>query len=230
MKIAICDDDSIIRLITSKSLLQYSEKYDCKIEVKTFSSGEELLESPIAFDIILLDIIMEGIDGIETAYRLKERDNNAKVILLTSCQERFKDGFKIQAYRFMTKPLALEELEEYMNDARKDILLDKELVFRKDGIKIKLSMRKILYLSAQSGYTEVWTDTDMYRSKKSLSSWEEMLDLRLFYRCHKKFIVNLSHIEKIGSYVVMKNGERIQSSRRKSVDLKRRFNDFDLSL
>lgn len=230
MRIAICDDDSIIRIMASKSLVEYSEKYNCRIEIETFSSGEELLESPIAFDIVLLDIVMKGIDGIETAYRLRKRERQPKVIFLTSCKERFKDGFKVQAYRFMTKPLVLEELEEYINDARKDMILDKDFIFRKDGIDIRLSMGKILYLSAQNGYTEVWTDTDMYRSKKSLSSWEEILDLRLFYRCHKKFIVNLSHVEKIGTFVVMKNGERVQSSRRKIVELKRRFIDFDLSL
>lgn len=229
MRIAICDDDAIIRDMVVRLLRQYCQKHNFVMESVTFSSGEELLSYSFDFDIIFLDIVMKGMDGIETANILRRRENKAKVILLTSHYERFKEGYKVQAYRFMTKPVCMEELEEYMEDARNEITRDKVLTFKKDGLEINLSMYKILYISAQFGYTEVWTEKDMFRSKNSLAMWEEILDGRVFFRCHKKYIVNLNFVSDIRSFINMQNGERLQVSRRKYMELKKRLMDLELS-
>jgi DNA-binding LytR/AlgR family response regulator len=229
MRVAVCDDEKIIRNITVRLLQEYSKLVSIDLEILTFSSGEELLRYDKELQIVLMDIEMEGIDGIQTTEKMYHKSPNTIVILLTSHIKRFKDGYKVHAFRFMTKPISKEEFKEYMNDAIAEVLGNKVINLRKDGIDLKLNVKSILYISAQLGYTEIWTAKDTYRSENSLVMWEEQLDPKLFFRCHKKYLVNISQIEDLTMNIVLKSGEIIEVSRRKYPELREIFMNFNVT-
>lgn len=95
-KVAICDDEKIFidDVVTKLS----EQSADC--EIATFLSGEELLISSLDFNIIFLDIEMAGIDGINTAFSLREQGYDGIIIFLTSHTEFMPDAFKVKAFRF----------------------------------------------------------------------------------------------------------------------------------
>jgi DNA-binding LytR/AlgR family response regulator len=230
MRVAVCDDEQIIRSITVKLLKEYSNQVSIDFEILTFSSGEELLQYNKDIDIILMDIEMDGIDGIKTTDLIYRRNPKTLTILLTSHVRRFKEGYKVHAFRFMTKPIQRSEFKEYMNDAIAEILGNKTITLRKDGVDMKVYIRNILYIAAQFGYSEIWTTRDMFRSELSLLQWEDQLDKTLFFRCHKKYIVNVGQIEDlIKNIVILKNGEKVKVSRRKYPDLREIFINFNVT-
>ncbi len=229
MRIAVCDDDKIIRNITVRLLQEYCKQKSIDFEIVTFSSGEELLKFTQELHIVLMDIEMEGIDGINATGQLHQKSPDTIVILLTSHVRRFKDGYKVHAFRFMTKPIHKEEFTEYLNDAVSEILGSKSITLRKDGVDVSISIKNILYVSAQLGYTELWTARNTYRSENSLLMWEEQLDPKLFFRCHKKYLVNISQIEDLSKEVILKNGDIIEVSRRKYPELREIFMNYNLA-
>jgi DNA-binding LytR/AlgR family response regulator len=198
-------------------------------DIITFASGEELLSYKGEIHIILMDIEMERIDGIATTGQLHHRNPDTIVILVTSHVRRFKDGYKVNAFRFMTKPIHKDEFTEYMNDAVAEILGRRLITLRREGVDVSINIKSILYISAQQGYTEVWTTKNTYRSENSLIIWEEQLDPKLFFRCHKKHLVNISQIEDLSNRIKLKNGDIIDVSRRKHAQLREIFMNYNVT-
>jgi DNA-binding LytR/AlgR family response regulator len=198
-------------------------------DIITFASGEELLAYTGELHIILMDIEMDQIDGIATTGLLHHKNPDTIVILVTSHVRRFKDGYKVNAYRFMTKPIHKSEFTEYMNDAIAEVLGRRSITLRKEGVDVTINMKSILYVSAQQGYTEVWTTKNTYRSENSLITWEEQLDPKLFFRCHKKHLVNISQIEDLSDRIKLKNGDVIEVSRRKHAQLRELFMNYNVT-
>lgn len=229
MRIAVCDDDKIIRNITVRLLQEYSRQMSIDFEIVTFTSGEELLKYTGELNIILMDIEMDGIDGIATTGQLHQKNSDLIVILVTSHVKRFKEGYKVNAFRFMTKPIHREEFYEYLNDAVAEILGSKIITLRKDGVDVNINIKSILYIAALQGYTEVWTAKDTYRSDNSLSNWEEQLDPLLFFRCHKKYLVNVSQIETLNDDIRLKSGALVEVSRRKHAKLRELFINYQVT-
>ncbi len=220
MRVAICDDNRMIRSITTQLLQVYSSQMSVDFNIIPFSSGEELLQHSNNFEIILMDIELGGIDGISVTSLIHQKNPDTLVILLTSHVRRFKDGYKVNAFRFMTKPINKEEFFEYIGDAVAEILGRKVITLRKNGVNIDINLKYILYISAQQGYTEVWTAKDTYRSDNSLVMWEEQLDPKLFFRCHKKYLVNISQIQELSNDILLKSGDIVEVSRRKYPELR----------
>lgn len=229
MRIAVCDDDKIIRNITVRLLQEYSKQMSIDFDIVTFASGEELLSYPGELHIILMDIEMDRMDGIAATAQLHRRNPELIVILVTSHVRRFKDGYKVNAFRFMTKPIHKDEFTEYMNDAVAEVLGRRMITLRKDGVDVTINIKSILYISAQQGYTEIWTTKHTYRSELSLITWEEQLDPKLFFRCHKKHLVNLSQIEDLYDKIKLKNGDVIEVSRRKHAQLREVFMNYNVT-
>ncbi len=223
MRVAICDDNKMIRSITTQLLQDYSNRMSVDFSIIPFTSGEALLQYSNNFEIVLMDIELGGIDGISTTSLIHQKNPDTLVILLTSHVRRFKEGYKVNAFRFMTKPINRDEFFEYIDDAVAEILGHKVITLRKNGVNVNINLKYILYISAQQGYTEVWTAKDTYRSEYSLVMWEELLDPKLFFRCHKKYLVNISQIEKLSNDIHLKSGDIVEVSRRKYPELRELF-------
>ena len=229
MRVAICDDNRIIRNITTQLLQEYSNRMSADFDIVPFSSGEELLKCAKEFHIVLMDIEMGGIDGISTTSLLHQKCPDTLVILLTSHIRRFKDGYKVNAFRFMTKPIQRDEFFEYIHDAVTELLGNKVITLRKNGVDISINLKSILYISAQQGYTEIWTAKNTYRSENSLSMWEELLDPKLFFRCHKKYLVNISQIEELSDDIILKSGDIVEVSRRKYPEIRELYLNYSVT-
>lgn len=118
MNIAIVDDNPI----EIKCLLKFTKEYfsvnNIDINIFTFDSAEKMLADyrPVKYSIILLDILMFGMSGIEAANRLRELDDEVMIIFTTSSQEYLKDAFGIHAYDYLIKPIAKQRLFKLYDD------------------------------------------------------------------------------------------------------------------
>lgn len=165
MKIAICDDEQHIHDMVEELLLLYSKENQIVIDIVHYLSAKQLLEEKEELDVLLLDIEMPELDGIEAALKLRDWGMEYKIIMLTAREDRYRDAFKIGAFRFVPKPIEELELYRAIDDVREHLVgLEKVTVFR-DGISYQIAQRDILYVEADRSASLIFTDQDEYRSE-----------------------------------------------------------------
>lgn len=223
-KIAVCDDEQIFIDDVAAKLKEQSEQ----CEISEYTSGEELLDSSLDFNIIFLDIEMTGINGINTAFSLRERKYDGMIIFLTSHTEFMPDAFKVKAFRFLDKPLDNEKFNEAFSEAKKEILNTEHILLSdRSGKKVYFKLTDIVYLEAYGDGTYIYGKTgSVYDTDKPLKYWKEQIGSEHFYQIHKSYIVSYLYVSTIlkSDQVVMKGVERpLDISRRNVVPFRNGF-------
>ena len=226
-KIAVCDDEQIFVDDVVKKLKEQSEQ----CEISEYISGEELLSSPLEFDMIFLDIEMTGINGINAAFTLRERGFDGMIIFLTSHTEFMPDAFKVKAFRFLDKPFDSEKFNEAFSEAKKEIMNTEHiLLFDRSGKTVYLKLTDIVYLEAYGDGTYIYGKTGIvYDTDKPLKYWKEQIGSEHFYQIHKSFIVSylyVSDILKDGKVIVKGFDQPLDISRRNVVPFRNGFFDY----
>lgn len=198
-KIAICDDmEEDVKYISS-AVNQWAEKENITVDIETFPSAESFLfryAEQKAFDILLLDVEMPSMNGVELAKRIRKENDAVQIIFITGYTDYIAEGYEVSALHYLVKPLSETKLFEVLNRAvlkiRKN---EKSLFFSLSGEMVRIPIYEIKYLEVQQNYVTVHSKKD-YTVKKTLGEFERELDER-FYRMGRSFIVNLSCIDKI---------------------------------
>lgn len=228
MKLGICDDEAVVH----HQVKEYINDIDFGIplEVTDFYNGEALIESASQIDILLLDICMPGLDGIEVGRKLKGNVNIGKIIMLTSMLERSPEAFEIETYRFITKPIDRKKLVNVIREAIDTFVGCTQIEVYLDNQKYRFQQRQIRYISKLTSRTEVIIGRASFQSGMTLAEWEKVLDARMFLQVHKSHIVNLSEIERIEDKIMLKNGEILPVARRRKSELLNRFIQYDFEV
>lgn len=228
LHIALCDDEECIHDIVGEMIKKYSKEKGCEIKVTHFFSAKELLESKEEIQILLLDIDMPQMDGIEAATHLLENGRICKIIMLTGKQERFKEAFKIGAYRFVTKPVDSYELMDALEDTRRNLIGYDKVQLKYGNISCWIFQYTIDYIEASGDYVKIYAGEKKFESDRTLKSWKEQLDSRLFIECHKSYIVNLNSIKYVKNNVLLlESGREIPIARRRKNEVIQAFVEYD---
>ena len=106
INIGICDDELYCRSNIKDILKEILSSYPINYNIYEFSSGEELLNNyPKDLDILIMDIQMKTINGMDTARKIREFDQNLEIIFMTSFVEFMQEGYEVKAYRYILKPI-----------------------------------------------------------------------------------------------------------------------------
>jgi two-component system response regulator AtoC len=135
------DEPSILKLLT------YWVKDKWKYEAQSFSNAEEALRNlNMKPDLILLDIMLPGLDGIETLKRIKQYDENLPVIILSAqgSIEVAVEALRYGAFDYFPKPIDQQRLEPAIKNAIKNYDLTKELNNLKENVKKEYSFDNII--------------------------------------------------------------------------------------
>jgi len=130
IKVAICDDDKEFR----KNMHSIVEKHfltkERSVWIVEFKNGNRLLASHVRFDIIFLDIEMPGLNGIETALKLRKWDVNSKIVYVTNYENYKASAYKVHAFDYIDKPIetatvaaVLDDIIYYLDNSKRKILL-----------------------------------------------------------------------------------------------------------
>jgi DNA-binding LytR/AlgR family response regulator len=221
MLIGICDDEVVIR----KELIKLCEKYKeinfSDIEIIGFSSGDALLESKETIDILFLDIQMKGLDGMQTAEKIREYDDGMTIIFLTGYTGYMQAGYRVRAFRYLLKPVKEKEFMDTLIEAIQDIKKNSKAIVGMEGDIHFIKLKDIIYVEYVDRYTVVRTRRGTYESQTSMNEWESILDNGDFFRVHKAYIVNMAYIDDIDKEILLDNGEKVELSIRMAGKLKK---------
>ncbi len=194
MRFAICDDDIVFRNNLNTALGDYAKYARIQLETDEFSCAEELLGSKSIYDIILLDVEMDGLNGIEAGIKLKQTHPNTLIIVITAFDGYLDDAFRINAFRFLSKPLDFDRLYKAIDYALEK-LTNETIIFydTATGQNIKLSSKDIILVEISRKKTKVVTNNGIYFSNESISFWKIKLTGISFVCPHSSYICNLDY-------------------------------------
>jgi len=203
VSVAIIDDcqDDIKKAKHFLTLVEFSpEITDVTFHVETYVNPMEFLQTKNKYDLVLLDVDMPQLNGFEVAAELNVKQPQCLIIFLTRHGERAKDGFKVRAHRYITKPIEEEEFNEAVMSAinEKRSLGSVSVI---DGFKTKsLELTTILYFESFGKESIVYTTADQnFDCKSSLKELEATLPEWLFFRAYKQYLVNMAYYDSVDS-------------------------------
>ncbi len=219
MRIAICDDEEIFRRSICEKINEIY-KDDIDMVLRIFERGETLIkdfkENDSAYDIIFLDIEMENINGIDTARNIRKINTDVLIAFLTSHEEFAKDGYEVNAFRYLSKPIREDKLIECIENAKKLCDGAKKIIIKYKDEEIILKATNIIYLEAQNKDIYIHTRDNVYVQKNNLSYYENQLKECGFFRVHRSFIVNFNYVKSYtNKEVLLDNNEKVNLSRLK---------------
>lgn len=216
MKIAICDDEMLWREQLKTRLENYFRSLD--VLIQSFPSGESLIcgSQKNHFDLIFLDIEMDGMSGFETAGKLKEQQEDCTIIFLTSHTELAMEGYEVQAFRFLAKPIAEEKLCAALQAFEEKALKDKKIVITENGVKECIRCHEIYYIKCENVYLKLTTQRKIYWIRKKLKELLEELPKEMFAMVHRSYIINMEYVKSFdGNGITLEDGTNIPISKGK---------------
>lgn len=227
--IGICDDLSFAVDELNEIVSNYLEKKEYKATILKFAHGSEVIPYMDELDILFLDIEMPGMDGIEVGEQFCHKKSNCKIIMATSRIERFKEAFRIQAFRFVSKPFEVAEVENALEDTLSLMIGTDTIELFENRIMYHIQQKDICYVVAYESYVEaILLNRRKMRKDISLSKMQELLDKCLFYRINRKYLVNMSYIEKHDGESITIDNMKIKIPRVKKKDFEHIFKEFSI--
>lgn len=221
MRVAICDDEKVQLSMTKASLEAAYRSLDLVID--TYTSGAALLNATdsIQYELIILDIEMPEMNGIETAKKLRKIGEETAIVFLTSHVEYALEGYEVNALRYLTKPANPEKLSEIITYLVEQKKKDKKILLRNSEDVEMVCVADIYYMEAQDQMIRVITSKGEYKNRYNLGDYEKELRAYGLFRIHRGYLVNLGHVLRMmGREIVMEDGASLPVSRTKEVALK----------
>ena len=231
VSIAVCDDELLESLSISARIQTFMDEMQIACIIERFCSGKELLLSLGRFDIIFLDILMKGMDGMETARRCRELSFEKTLIFLSSSRSYVFDAYDVEAFHYLLKPIEEKKFAEIFARAvaaaeKKRGLAEEPFFIKSNGKTIILNRNHILYVESQNRMVNFHTANECLELYSDMRDLEQQLG-RNFYRCHRGYIVNMGHIAEFGKdRIALTNGETICLSRRKYKEFVKVYMDY----
>lgn len=225
-RIAICDDEqNQIEYITS-IVTSWSNHKGHSYEIRTFASAEAFLfeyEEDKAYDILLLDVEMKNMNGIELAKRIRKDNNRAEIIFITSHFEFVGEGYEVDALHYLIKPISVEKFTQVLTKAAEKLSVEPpSVVISCEGETVKLYESDILYVESFLHYIVIHTKDNEYKIKENISVFENKVS-DVFYRIHRSYLVSLKYITRISRTSVNIGNTELPLSRGKYDDINRAF-------
>lgn len=228
IKVAFCDDDLAVLSELSGLLDQYRAECNPEITYAAFNSPFELMsemEKGLRTDIIFLDVLMPGENGISVAREIREHDDNVKIIFLTSSAEFAVQSYTVGAYFYQLKPLKKEGLYQLMDSVISECKRQQRnsLILRSKAGITRIALDKLEYCEVikRTLLFHMENGTVVERNGRLDELCEQLSMYDNFLRPHRSYLVNMEYIQNI-SYksISMENLAEIPIPRGKYTELK----------
>lgn len=220
MKIALCDDEPLFKDLLYAALQNYAVEYMSKpeftFEFIYFESAQALLNAPMNYDLLFLDICLnDGCDGIEVGCSLRAKGCTALFIIMSSMDNRYKDGYRANVFRYMTKPVQTKDLKEALDAAIIDLTrIAVKVSVSFEGTTRYINRKEIVFADNYLRKRTVHTANQTFQASDTWVAITRQLEGPEFYMLRKKYLINMNHICAANRAIItMSNQETIKFTR-----------------
>ena len=215
--IAIVEDELEFRQQLQEYLKQYEQENGVSFQISTFEDGADILENyENKYDIILLDIEMPKVNGMDAAEKIREQDEDVVLMFITNMAQYAIHGYSVGALDFVMKPITYYTFSMKMKRALKRAQKreQKPLVLNlADGIKT-LDIKQIYYVEVQNRMLHYYTSEGEIVVRGTLQGAETILKPYPFAKCNHWYIVNLMHVKEVNKNIAKVGPYQVEISRR----------------
>ena len=231
IKIAVCDDEEIFRQDLERLLEAYFSAKTKNYSIDYYTLGEDLLKADYTqYDIFCLDVeINGGMNGIELAKKIRQKNLRADIIFTTSHPEEAHYAFEVNALRYLLKPIQQEAFYKTL-----DLVLRRrkeraaKLVKLCQGQRfLQLPFSDVLYFETLDRKLKVHTTQKAYIVDNKINEVEKLLEDKCFFRIHKSYLINMAYVkEHDQTTITMQNGDIVYISRLRLKAFKEDFRSY----
>lgn len=218
LSIAVCDDEIIECAEMAEKIRGTLEEMKVPCFLRQFNSGEELLQAEENFDIVFLDIMMDGLDGMKTAKRIRKKASCRLLVFISASREYVFDAYDVEAFWYLVKPVETWKLKQVLKKAvlKTETASPDFILVNKGRQKQKIFLRDILYFEIMGRLIDIHKTGGISDYYGKISILEEELREKGFFRCHKSYLVHLKYVKGYNRQeAVLDNGEKIPISKRR---------------
>ena len=198
--IAVCEDEGQQAAQIAALVKRWAAGAGHSCALHQFASAEALLfafEDAAAYDILLLDVELRGMSGIQLAKQLRAAGSRAEIIFITAHFELAGEGYEVDALHYLPKPLQPDKLQAVLDKAAARLAQQPpSLLLRCEGQAVRLCLQEIVYVESFLHYLEIHTLTNTYKYKESMAAFEARLGTD-FFRVHRSYLVALEQVQRI---------------------------------
>lgn len=217
LSLMICEDEPAQTAFLAELAQRWADRRRLPVQILSYPSAESFLfsysEDP-AGDILLLDIQLDGMDGVSLAKKIREGNQRIQIIFITGLPDFMGEGYEVDALHYLLKPVREEKLFQVLDRAADRLQqAPRTVLLPINGRPVRIFTSDILYAEAFSHTLTLHLKNGEEALRMRLSDLEEVLG-QGFYRCHRSYIVSLEHIRQVlRSSVVLDDGRQVPLSR-----------------
>lgn len=227
LHIAVCDDEVIDRKRAKRITTDIMEAEGLACSLSVYESAKALLtaiQGGAQFHILLLDVMMDGLDGMEFAAALRKLGDNTAIVFMSTNREMALRGYEVSAVRYLAKPLREEQLREALLYCYKTFCEKKEILLPTEKGQSRLAPSSIIYVEPWERGSRLQLTSGPIETSARISELASMLPERSFTFCHRTILVNLAFIKHLRSCEIeLADGRILPVSRHRVPDLKKRL-------
>lgn len=227
-EVAICEDEKIFSDAHEKICHEILDKLNIDFHISVFNNSTDFLRAYSGaqkrYNLILLDIVMDGTNGIELAKRIRESDEEASIIFVTSSSDYALQGYDVKALHYLMKPVDITQLERLIMADYHNKFQYNYFIFKSGSQNIRIPLKDIISLETTGRRVEITlSDRTHFYSGKLIELLSE-LPAERFVRCHQAFAVNIDNIRELTRQsAIAVNGKEIPVSRTFLKDVQQAF-------
>jgi DNA-binding LytR/AlgR family response regulator len=219
IRLAVCDDEALCLDSMRRMIEQWSANCGIPFQLGCFDNGDALLKSirSVKTDVVLLDIMMPLLNGMDTAHEIREFDKMAKIVFLTSSPEFALQSYSVKASGYIIKPVSFEHLSEVLDDCTAALHEEPENLLLKSACGYhKIYLHDIEYIEAQNKRVMFFLKSGQSLTiTEPLYSFENrLLTKDGFFKCHRSYIISMNHVNSFNTAEIrMKSGSALPIAR-----------------
>jgi len=214
---AICDDERTEITYLSMLVNKWAKERDILVRLSDYESAENFLfacDDNRTVDIILLDIQMKEMDGVELARQIRKSNEIIQIVFITGYPDFIAEGYDVSALHYLMKPVKEDKFFEVLDKAVSRLRKTPRIItFPKTGGDIKINADDILYTEVLSHTVILYLVKGKEEFQMRISDMEKLLG-NGFFKCHRSYIVSMKSVRRVTkTAMVFNNGQEIPLSR-----------------